>query len=115
MISVLIIWSSEEIIYIILRLIFIPKAGIIRGINKKTIFYGALSLYENIYNSWTLFKISIPVKGFGKSISHLIYILLNFFGFSFLYDIRGYVFFSIVSSGFEFLGYFICTSFIKNY
>ena len=114
-ISVLIIWSSEEIIYIILRLIFIPKAGIIRGINKKTIFYGALSLYENIYNAWTLFKIPIPVKGFGKSISHLIYLGINFFGFFYLYNIRGYVIFSIVATLFEFLGYFICTSFIKNY
>jgi hypothetical protein len=115
MLSVLIIWSSEEIIYIILRLIFIPKAGIIRGINKKTIFYGALSFYENIYNAWALFMIPIPVLGFGKSISHLIYVFLNFFGFSYLYNIRGYVIFSIVSSVFEFLGYFICTSFIKNY
>ncbi len=114
-ISVLIIWSSEEIIYIILRLLFIPNAGIIKGINKKTIFYGALSLYENIYNVWALFILPIPVIGCGKTLSHLIYLGINFFGFFYLYNIRGYVIFSIVATLFEFIGYITCTSFIENY
>jgi hypothetical protein len=72
---IFIIWILEEIIYLILRIYFISIQSIFfGGIKVQNIFITLLSVYDEIGNYLFLaFKLSLAIKGIGKSFSHLIW------------------------------------------
>ena len=106
---IFIIWIFEEIIYLLLRIYFISIQSIFfEGIKIQNIFLTLLSIYNDIGNYLFLaFNLNLASKGLGKSFSHLIWWLLNIYGFWAKYLPAGYVLLSTLASFFEFIGYIL--------
>ena len=106
---IFIIWILEEIIYLILRIYFIPTQSIFfGGIKIQNIFITLLSVYDEIGNYLFLaYNLNLAIKGISKSLSHLIWYLCYIYGFWMIYVPAGYVLLSTLATIIELTGYIL--------
>ena len=114
---IFIIWIFEEIIYLILRIYFVSFKNIFfGGIKIQNIFVTLLSVYNDIMTYLFLsIGSNLAGKGYGKSISHLIWLIVYNFNFSKIYRIKGYVGLSLLATIIELFGYVLFIIFMEMY
>ena len=102
------LWTIEEIIYIILRLIFISNYSLLSGFNLKAFFYGSLEMFNALTQICALNVTPLPIIGITKTIIHLTYLPMNFFPLYLVLKPYGYILLSTLASVFELIGYILC-------
>ena len=113
---IFIIWIFEEIIYLILRIYFVSFKNIFfGGIKIQNIYVTLLSIYNDIMSYYFLaYNSNLAVKGYGKSLSHLIWLFLYIYHFSEINRLEGYVLLSILATIIEFVGYIIFITLVND-
>ncbi len=111
---IIIIWSIEEIIYIILRLKFLPTYSLFSGFNLKAFFYGSLSMFDQLTQICALNITPLPIIGLSKTIIHISYLPMNFFPFYLVLTPYGYILLSTLGSVFDLIGYILCLTLNEN-
>ncbi len=68
-----VVWFLEEIVYIILRIIWPTENFIfLGGIKAQNIYAILLSIAQDVLNAFFLFFFSLPYRGFSRAFSHII-------------------------------------------
>ena len=111
-------WIFEEIIYLVLRIIFVSPHNLFFGGGHlmESIFAFLLITIHDIVDVIFLLdlEINLATKGFAKSISHLMWWLLNCVGFWVAYKPFGYVLFTILTTVIDLLNYVLLITLQTN-
>ena len=106
---ILAIWILEEIIYLVLRIIFVSPHNLFFGeYSMKSTFSFLLTTYHDIGDiCFLMAELNLATKGFLKSISHLGWWVLDIFGFWMAYKPIGYVLFTLLTTTIDLINYIL--------